>query len=72
MVRITSGFQVFEHKCFRCSFVIPKINDIYKSRSRTAIFDGYGYFKPNPNEKKDIGRVLKKIIFPGIYTDYAG
>ena len=42
------------------------------SRSSSAIRDGYGYFKSNPGEKKDIGRVLKKIIFPGIYTDYAG
>lgn len=36
--------------------------------SNTAVF--YDYFKKGP-EKKEIGRLWKNIIFPGIYVEYA-
>jgi hypothetical protein len=38
--------------------------------SKTAIF--YDYFKKNPDgTKKEVGRIWKNIIFPGIYYEYA-
>lgn len=44
-------------------------NGIGNRYSGTAIFEGYGFF-PKSNERKDIGRLIKNIIFPGIYQTY--
>lgn len=48
------------------SFLLPKVPRI----SGTAIH--YDYFKKNKDgEKKDVSRLWKNIIFPGIYFEYA-
>jgi len=44
---------------------IPSHN--FPTKSSTSHF----YEIPKKGEKRDIGRLIKNIIFPGIYTEYA-
>jgi len=38
--------------------------------SKTVVY-WTGYFNNPDKEKREVGRIVKNIIFPGIYTDYA-
>lgn len=48
--------------------VHPNSLVFYPAVSSSALY--YDYFKKGP-EKKEIGRIWKNIIFPGIYVEYA-
>jgi len=65
---------------FACTLMWTSITQLFAFKSiltrnncrqqNSVLFEGYGFFKKD-GEKKDVGRLLKNIIFPGIYVEYA-